>query len=184
MSATPELTNRRFDRNASLRWWRSLQPDAETGRPGDRAALAQLRRCTAPTDVYFVPAFETLVRTMPEARVDDLAVIAAVLAHVRQHEPGDKVAQQIAATDEGGQPAVSPARFRRLLQIRGHEARLREGVRLVRQLKGRINAEDLADTLYWWDVPVDPAHPDREVQRRWARLYYAKIPAELLKTNS
>jgi len=30
---------------AAPEWWRDLQPDPARGRPGDRAALARLRRC-------------------------------------------------------------------------------------------------------------------------------------------
>lgn len=162
----------KFDARTLRSWWSGLQPDRERGQRGDPAALAELRRCRSPNEVMFVPAFEVLARLMPSARVADLAVAAAVVAHLREDLPGP-VAVQLARGD-GGRPVLSPMRLRRLLQVTGPEGRIEAGRRLARALRGRADVADLADSLYWWDE-------DDATQRSWARAYYSNVPAEYLK---
>lgn len=184
-ATTHDTQRKRFRPEQAHRWWESLRPDPESRRPGDPAALAALRRCATTSQVHLVPVFELLVREMPEARLDDLAVVAAVLAHVREHDPSAGVAEQIAkASGPGGQPAVSPLRFRRLLQVNGAEERIRAGARIARQLKGQVNVVDLADALYWWDHEQDLHRQNMDVQRRWARRYYATLPSEHFKKSA
>lgn len=170
-----------FDDAVVQGWWRALTPDPRVGRRGDRAALAELRRCHSPREVQLLPPFSQLLRAMPDlpdSRLDDLAVVVGAVAHVRVDEPRQRVAQQLAHVAPGaGQPTMSPTRFRRALQMRGPEERFGMGARIVRQLGGTVNVRDLARSLYWWDH--DDAHA-----RRWALDYYAAIPEKMLKKEA
>lgn len=167
-----------FDAGAVLKWWMSMQPDTRTGRRGDAGARAELRRCGRAAEVHLVPAFELLVRALPRANPEDLAVVAAILAHAREHDPSAPVAEQIARpTAKGDAPPVSPQRFRRLLQVEGRDQRIAAGTRLLRQMGGRLNLTDLASSFYWWDASPDDVH------RRWARRYYGALPADLMKKS-
>jgi CRISPR system Cascade subunit CasB len=152
---------------ALLDWWRGLER-----RPGDRA---ELRRCSCTTDVFFVPAFHRLRLTLLEhgrVRNEKLAVVAAVVAHVKIDMHTRRFAEQMASPKEGkSSVAVSGLRFRRILQVGEDErdALLRAMSRVVRLLGGAANITDLATALYWWN--------DR-TRRDWATLYYTNAPQE------
>jgi len=173
LTETTSSESKSFEATRVHQWWAGLRGDSERKRPGDPGALAELRRCSTALEVQMVPAFEALVRAMPNAHLESLAVAAAVVSHVREHDGGARVAEQLAQTGAGSVPAMSPLRFRRFLQVEGATERIAAGTRLVRQLQGRINVLDLASSLYWWDTQED-------VQRRWARSYYSKLPREIL----
>src|SRR3954470_18086980 len=73
-------------------WWRVLQPSFEDGRPnpeGDRAALARLRRAGTLAEAMAEEATQDLYRRLGYGRAPPgrwlprVAVVAAVLAHVR-----------------------------------------------------------------------------------------------------
>lgn len=171
--------DRPFDATTSQRWWASLVPDPDNKRPGNPAALAELRRCMTAHEVLMLPAFEGLMRQLPASRdphhIESLAVVAGALAHVRKHDGADSVPRQLAQiVGEGNAPPMSPARFRRLLQVQSANERLVAGARIARQLKGQLNVLDLAYGLYWWD------EPEAAIQRAWARAYYQALPSDLL----
>lgn len=158
----PEKNNSTPRHHPMLSWWRVLH-GADGARP-DRAALTELRRCTDPMDAFFVPAFHRLLRRYPRANHGRLAVAAIVLAHVKEHRDGSPVARRIGPTTVAADDAVvSEARFRRLLRAQGDDELLRAMVRLVKMLKGGVNAVDLANSiLYWGD----------SVRIRWAFSYF------------
>ncbi len=147
------------------RWWSELQA------PENRGRRAELRRCRAPFDALFAPAYHDLHRRLGQRGDPDtvtLPAIAALAAHV-QHMRGDKrFAQQMAASkSEGGtSPRLSELRFRRLLQYERIDELFPALRRVVRLLDGSVNLYSLANSVYWWG--------DRE-RRQWAYDYYGDL---------
>jgi len=170
------------NRHAAASWWREMQPDpAEMqpgppkGRPGDRAALARLRRCATVAEAMQDPATIALFRRCGATGPDDLPVIglaAAVLAHLRQDQPAQRVARQI-GPDSPEKPETAllkPLRFRRLMEATTDDERLTAFRRLIALAGGALNLTDLADALLNWS---------ERTQRRWVYDYWnAGQPAE------
>ena len=146
-------------------WWADLSGKTDQ-RKQDRGALAKLRRCRRPVDALTISATFPLMQRLPGFNHDRVAALAVVLAHIREDDPGKKVARAIgrkSLTDEES-ALLSEGRFRRLLQTQGNEELLTSMVRLVRHMKGIANINDIAGSvLYWGD----------ETRRRWAFDYYA-----------
>lgn len=167
---------------AALRWWRALVPDPARANPaeraGDRAALARLRRCASLAEAMQEPGTIALFRACGGRDERDLAPIAlvtAVLAHVRADAPGQAVARQLGPENpERPETAVlKPLRFRRLLEAREPDDALAAFRRLVALAGGTLNVEDLAEALLDW------LHPRRgdERRRRWIFAYWNANPA-------
>ncbi len=137
-------------------WWRDLQPDPDKKKPGDRAALARLRRCATVAEAMQEPAAIVLFRLGGGQGMDDLSaagLAAAVLAHVREDDPGVAVARRI-GPDGTGTPETAlmkPLRFRRLLDAATPDERLTAFRRLVALAKDKVNVRDLAAALARWD---------------------------------
>ena len=151
-------------------WWHSLQP--RDRRPGDRAALARLRRAARVMEGAAEPAAIQLCRRlgMGWRGLERAALVAAVLAHVRDDDPARPVARQIGASRD--QPAkVSPLRFRRLLQAVTPDEQLIAFRRVVAQADRKVNIADLADSLLNWS----------DARRlRWTYAYYdAPAPEDI-----
>jgi len=158
---------------AAAGWWRRLQPSPDGTRPGDRAALARLRRCATAAEAMQEPAAIALFRlsgaTQPQD-LADVAPLAAVLAHVREHQPGISVARQV-GPDDPDRPetaTMSPLRFRRLLETATPDERLTQFRRLVALAGGALDVQDLARAM------LDLADPRRaeERRRRWIYDYW------------
>jgi CRISPR system Cascade subunit CasB len=151
------------------RWWRSLI-DPERG---DRATLAELRRCSEPGEVAFLPAFYRLLRKLGEklpdrnlqSLVEPVAVAAMVLAHVHNPHTGHP-ARQLGPEDPRRADSLrkmSDLRFRALLQARTAEEVARMLSRAVRMLGGTADPTLLAAAVFGWG--------DR-TRREWAFEYY------------
>ena len=142
-------------------WWRSLRPfETEGGLklPGDRATLARLRRCSAPFEAATEPATVKLFRNLgfdqrSEAKFGRIAVLAAVLAHVRE-EPTPLTRLGIAiGAPAGGEPSdaiVKPIRFKHLVSARGDEEVMIAFRRVVSLLDRTVNVRDLARLILSW----------------------------------
>ncbi|MGI5862487.1 MAG: type I-E CRISPR-associated protein Cse2/CasB [Myxococcales bacterium] len=147
-----------------LAWWRAVLES-----PADRAAL---RRCATAAEVALLPAYHRLRRDLAAAEksvgAERLAVICAVLSHVRVHDGGASFAQQLTA-GEGDKARFSGLRFRRLLAMPSGDELLAGLVRAARILDGRANVADLARAIRFWG--------DNE-RLRWARDYYDARPQE------
>lgn len=159
-------------------WWQGLRPDPERGRPGDRAALAKLRRCSRAVDVLFEPAAQALVRRCGARRDDELArvaLVAGVLAHVRADRPGLPVARRIGPVDatDGATALCKPVRFRQLLDVAEYDDCLRAFRRLVALSGVEMNVRDLARGVFLWPRPEgrDSAAADR-VRVQWVYEYW------------
>lgn len=166
-------------------WWRRLQPrrSDDTGAPkaggdrGDPAALARLRRASTVAEAMAEEATLDLFRRLGLTRADTarlprVAVIAMVLAHVREdrEHDGERRRSAIEAVgrrtlEDTDSSKMSPLRFRRLLACRDddHEDLAREMRRLVQLAGGAINVGDLAESLFFWN---------ERTRNRWAFDYF------------
>jgi CRISPR system Cascade subunit CasB len=167
------------NRQAAASWWREMQPAHPRGRPGDRAALARLRRCATVAEAMQDQATISLFRRSGATGPNDLPSIglaAAVLAHVRQDQPAQKVARQV-GPDSPEKPETAllkPLRFRRLMEVTTDDERLTAFRRLIALAGGVLNLTDLADALLDWS---------ERTRRRWVYDYWnAGQPAEHVVT--
>ena len=143
------------------RWWSDLNSNATWG---GRAAIARIRRARNPTELVCQPAVLRLVRRASRRRATRVAVIAGVLAWVRDDHPNESVARIVGRSQIGESDAlVSEPRFRRLLLAEGEEELLTTLRRIVRRASGKINVEDLARSVFFWN--------DRTKQD-WSYDYY------------
>ena len=147
----------------ALDWWQRLTANEGARRGQRRAALARMRRAATPLEVMQEPEALRLIQRLPYRSEYRVAVLAGVLAHVRETDDRS-VARRIGrdSLDDDQSALVSENRFRRLLQVEDSE--LMEGMRrLVRMNKGKLNVHDLsAAILYWGDG----------VKKRWIFDYY------------
>lgn len=141
--------------DAAWRWWSSLRPTENS--PGDRAALARLRRCSSPLEAAIEPATIDLFRALgfrsPDGNLERVAVLAVVLAGVReQPKPNIKIARALGpSSDKADDAKLKSLRFRRLLGARGAEETLVAFRRAVRLLGGVANVGDLAEVILAWN---------------------------------
>jgi len=147
-----------------LDWWKGLEDNR-----GDRAAL---RRAASIDQVLFNPGFHRLWRSVKKTRwnrAENVALIAALVARVREHDPKRTFAAQLGTPpSERDKAAFSGLRFRRLLQANEPDQLLQGCARAIAMCNNRINILDLAESVYWWN--------DR-ARKQWAFDYYDANPA-------
>ena len=158
-------------------WWASLQPDPATKRPGDRAALARLRRCSNVAEAMQEPSALLLFRMVQATVPADLATVglaAAVLAHVREDKPGVTVARLVGPeTLEKPETALlKPLRFRRLIEADGPDERLAAFRRLAALAGGSLPVRNLAEALLLWSD---------QRRTRWVYDYWNVAPLSATK---
>jgi len=158
---------------AARRWWRRLQPNPERNYKGDTGALARLRRgglqeaALEPATADLYRAIAGLLPEKPEKAFETASLIAAVLAHVRDHDGRESVAR--AAGAHGNDAArLSPLRFRKILAAHGKPDGLVAFRRLVALLGRTANVGDLALSLAEWSLDG----PGDRRRTRWAFDYY------------
>ena len=144
---------------AAWSWWNSLQPrETENGyrHPGDRAALARLRRCATPMEAAMEPATIDLFRLLgfppTDTNLRRVAALAAVLAHVR--ESTKETLARALGPPQGGkaeEALLKPLRFKRLMGARGPDEILTGFRRAVQLLGGKAKVNDLATLILVWD---------------------------------
>ncbi len=161
---------------AARAWWRSLQPNPPD-QPGDRAALARLRRCATVAEAMQERAALSLFRFIGGDGPRDLpaaGLAAAVLAHVRIDTaltaPDVSAARQLGPDSlETPETAVlKPLRFRRLIEAGDHDERLVAFRRMAALAGGSLPVPDLARALLFWS---DPYWSDRH-KTRWIYDYW------------
>lgn len=136
-------------------WWLDVKDD--------RGTAARLRRAGDVTAALMVPATLQLARALG-SRPTDLetpAVIAALLADVREDTPQQRVARALGTPED--RPLCSPLRFRRLLEAAPGEAQLTAFRRALALLGHQANVRDLAETLLDWT---------ERRRQRWLYDYY------------
>jgi CRISPR system Cascade subunit CasB len=125
-------------------WWKSLGPGKDKSGstfPGDRAALARLRRADGDPLDALAEVF---------ARV---AVLASLLAHVREDNLNANVGRALGPTDSRTpeSAAMKPLRLARLLNARGDAEIGTAFRRAVALLGDTANVGDLAWLVLTWD---------------------------------
>lgn len=143
-------------------WWKALQPDPDKGNSGNRAALAKLRRVHSWVEAAAISETMTLFRALNKSRDSDLprvAVLAAVLAHVRDEPAPDKntgrrpsIARAIGKSDSESTAVLSELRLARLLGAKGDDDILIAFRRLVALMGKTANVADLAAHILEWDA--------------------------------
>jgi CRISPR system Cascade subunit CasB len=151
------------------KWWSRLQPQVRNGHslPGDRGAIARLRRASNILEAAIEPAtadlYARLGLSFPERDLPRAALIAAVLAHVRD-DTTEPVAIAI-GTPRGGADTttlLTPLRLRRLIAAREVGDLLIAFRRVIAILREATNVRDLARVLLAW---TDPVHNRAEIAR-------------------
>ena len=144
-------------------WWQGLEDD--------RGSRAMLRRAATVTAVTLSAPYQRLFRRLCEAgwpedmkpfENDRLAVVAGLLAHVKETE-SRPLANAMSQRDEGGdRPRLSELRFRRLLESADLDSLYAGLRRALPLMKHQADVLALAnDVLHWGDA----------VQKRWAYDY-------------
>lgn len=156
----------------ALGWWRALQPAPEANRPGDRAALARLRRCSTVSEAMLETSALLLFQAVEATVANDLptvALAAAVLAHVRNDRLDTSVARLIGpgSIETPETALLKPLRFRRLMEAGSLDERLAAFRRLAALAGGSLPVRDLAEALLDWS--------DRR-RTRWVFEYWNTIP--------
>jgi len=154
---------------ALFRWWKALNDNR-----GDRA---ELRRCEDLLQVMQTSAFQRIRRQLVEMGLrpedserDRLAAVIGLAAHVTA--PTDAEIQKALprvseAFSEGDKPAVSPLRFRQLLDARTDDELFTRLRRVLPLVKDRVNLFDLANAVFYWGDGV---------RKRW--VYDYRWPAK------
>lgn len=139
--------------DAAWRWWSNLRPSEKS--PGDRAALARLRRCVSPMEAAAESATSDLFHALgfhsPEKNLERVAVLAIVLSGVRENNRG-KIARALGPSKDKADDAIlTPLRLRRFLAARGAGETLVAFRRVVRMLGGVADVNDLAELVLAWN---------------------------------
>lgn len=150
-------------------WWRGLT-QADGGKPAQgsrRAALARLRRAANPLQVMMEPHALRLINSLPQYHADRVAIVAGVLAFVRENVD-TRIVRIVGrkSLDDEQSAALSENRFRRLLQTPPDDL-LGPMRRLVRLAKD-ANVSDLAESILYWDD---------QRKKQWIFAYYGAAPA-------
>lgn len=158
--------------STTLKRWHATLDD-------QRGLRAQLRRVDRPEDVLLTEAFFSFLQYVPHAwraeqQLMGSALVAAVLAWVKEDKPTESFASQLKGHDE--RPLMSEMRFKQLLKSRTPEEFYRRLLRAIRLLDGKVNLLSLtADILQWYrEFYLGPErNPVNRLAVKWARDYYA-----------
>lgn len=156
------------DKNSATaeRWWQNLTSEdsgQKNTRGPRRATLARLRRAKNSLEILQEPEALRLIERIPHRRREQVAILAGVLAHVREHDP-QLVGRAIGRDRLEDEAALmSENRFRRLLQVPSNEL-LDPMRRLVHLTKGKANVGDLSFAILNWGEGV---------KKLWIFRYYS-----------
>ncbi len=149
---------------ALVAWWCALDDNR-----GDRA---ELRRCATLAEVAFTPAYHRLRHAVSRSggvNDDSLALVAGLVARIKNNLLGSTVVKQMATGKSDGSAKVSGLRFRRLLKVKEPEELFTALGRVLALLGGTANLQSLAKSVYFWN--------DR-TRKQWAFEYYSQSPSE------
>lgn len=168
-----EEQERRTIGSIAFAWWSALQPGPAGKGRGDPGALARLRRADL-VGAAMEEATVDLARRLAAASklpsdvlFERAALLAAVLAHVREHDPR-KIAAVAGEKMAEDRPRLHPLRLRRLFVTHAPGECLTGFRRLAALLGAEVNVADLAQSLFDWP---DSARGEGQ-RRRWAFEYY------------
>ncbi|MBU1566272.1 MAG: type I-E CRISPR-associated protein Cse2/CasB [Proteobacteria bacterium] len=160
-------------RDMLLVWWNWLDKNR-----GDRA---RLRRVESPDDALLTAAFSRFLSGMPESWAEPghlpaSAMVASILAHVRENQTTSNFATQLATPIAGSdKPRMSELRFQQLQKSHEPAEFSRRLLRAVRMLDGNVNILSLTNDVLHWMHEYQKG-TDRNPQARltfcWATDYY------------
>ena len=151
------MTNYRFlseqDQQALTAWWHWLDDN--------RGERAQLRRAQSPDDILLTAAFAKFLQHMPGywgvasgekgIWLSDAAMIAGVLARVKDASSASSFAQALATPKEkGGKAVMSELRFQQLQKSRDEQEFFTRLCRAIALLGGTANILSLAESILHW----------------------------------
>jgi len=154
-------------------WFHWLQENR-----GDRA---RLRRAETPNDVLLSEPFFNFLRQMPDSwalqkNIPIAAMIAAILAHVKDNDGKKSFAAQLASTKPGtDRSRMSELRFQQLQKSRTPDEFFRRLIRAVKLADGQVNILSLADSIRRWMNEYrygTSLKPFDRLAVRWANDYY------------
>ena len=158
----------------AVQWWEQTHKQ--------QGAFARIRRARTLLEIVQEPAALELIRRLPHENRRRLAVLAGVLAWVRETNTvsvarGYAAVRRASQSQQPDDKKPLDIRFRRLIRLQANEPEslLRRLRRLVRHLKGTANVRDLAYSVLRWgdpvkqrwifdfhNVPLEPAATDKE----------------------
>ncbi len=172
-------------RDTLLKWWKWLDDNR-----GDRA---RLRRVESPDDVLMTSAFAHFLAEMPDdwsesRQLPASALVAAIVAQVKDNVTAPSFAAQLATAKEGGdKPRMSELRFQQLQKSQEPAEFYRRLLRVVRMLDGNVNILSLTDDILHWMHEYRKGI-DRNPQNRlafcWASDYYRTLPKKQSKSDT
>lgn len=145
---------------------------------GDRA---RLRRAETPDDVVLTEPFFNFLRQMPESwamprYLPIAAMVAAVLAHVKENDSKKSFAAQLASPKPGTDSSrMSELRFQQLQKSRTPDEFFRRLIRAVKLADSHVNIISLADGIRRWMNEYHDGTSLKPLDRlavRWASDYY------------
>jgi CRISPR system Cascade subunit CasB len=162
----------------AARWWHALQP-VDAARPGNRAVLARLRRCTSAAQAATIAEALELARRLGithgrHGRFETVLITAIVLAHVREDSRANSVARALGGAGPDSRAPMSPLRFARLLNAETTEEKLVAFRRAVALLGGTVHVPNLAAALLDWSEKTRIA---------WAFEYHGAPPPAAAPAN-
>lgn len=149
-----------------LKWWQGLT--------NNRADRARLRHVGSLMEATLEPATMRLARQLG-AQIEDLeeiALLASVLAHVRTDQPDLSVARALGTPE--AQPAYSPLRLQRLIKASKGPEQLTAFRRALAVLKQTANVKDLSRSLLDWN---NTSQSNRRRQQWLYDYYHTDNPA-------
>jgi CRISPR system Cascade subunit CasB len=176
----PDEVDRERVGSIAIGWWKGLQPEIRSDghKAGNPGALARLRRADLVGAAMEEVTIDLFKRLAPPAGLrsdfprhalfERTALIAAVLAHVREHDNRKLAAAAGEKKVDSDQRALHPLRLRRLFAAHNPADCLVGFRRLVALLDNKANVADLAETLLEW--PDEKRGDSRRT--RWAFDYY------------
>ena len=172
-------------RDKLLEWWKWLDDNR-----GDRA---RLRRVESPDDVLMTSAFSRFLAELPDnwsvsGQLPASALVAAIVAQVKENVTSPSFTAQLATPKEGGdKPRMSELRFQQLQKSNDPTEFYRRLLRAVRMLDGNVNILSLIDNILHWmheyRMGVD-RNPQNRLAFCWASDYYRVLSKKQSKSDS
>lgn len=154
-------------------WWHWLDENR-----GERAVL---RRAASADDILLTPAFARFLEFMPDrwrtpTNLFDSAMVAGLLARVKEDDRKNTFAKALALPKQGGsKAAMSELRFLQLQKSRDPDEFFLRVSRAIALLGGRAHILSLADGILHWLFEhrhVIDREPTKRLAVRWATDYY------------
>jgi CRISPR type I-E-associated protein CasB/Cse2 len=174
------------EQRLALRSWHDAINDTK-----GRRLRASLRRSGDINQVCQAEGFRSLLykkdlpalwnREQEPWRFSAMAVLAAVMAHVKSNNEKEHFAAQL-GVEKKGRTVMSELRFSRLSGAKTHDELLRQLRRAVKLCEGVVNIPDLAEGIFRWCREESDHYlklkPTEYIRIRWAMEYYQAVTPE------